>query len=30
MSRYSTIKKIKDNKIMRVGPANQPDYEEKN
>ena len=30
MSRYSTVRKIKDKKITRVGTANLPDYEEKN
>lgn len=30
MSRYSTVRKIKDKKITRVGTANLPDYKEKN
>jgi len=30
MSRYSTVKRIKDRKITRVGTASLPDYEDKN
>ena len=30
MSRYSTVKRVKDRKITRIGTANLPDYEEKN
>ncbi len=30
MSRYSTVRKVKDKKITRVGTANLPDYKEKN
>ena len=30
VSRYSTVKRVKDKKITRVGTASLPDYEEKN
>ena len=30
MSRYSTVKRVKDRKITRIGTASLPDYEEKN
>ena len=30
MSRYNTVRKVKDKKITRVGTANLPDYKEKN
>ena len=30
MSRYDTVKRIKDNKIERIGTATLPDYEDDN